>query len=96
MRDNGPNGEWAKLQEPSLAWLSSWCSPASLVEKSDSMLHITWTPPDVYEPEFRDLLTHYRVTIAPVDSLSMQSGTRKNYTVMVPGNSIKFTELQPG
>ncbi|KAL3115899.1 hypothetical protein niasHT_007199 [Heterodera trifolii] len=83
------------ISEPSLAWLSSWCSPLTLVEKSDSMLHVTWTPPDVYEPEYRDLLTHYRVTIAPVDSLTMKAGGRKNYTVMVPGNSIKFTELQP-
>lgn len=69
------------------------------------MLHVTWVPPDVYEPEYRDLLTHYRVTIAPVDAFSMKVGvkrckepepalslkaeTRKNYTVMVPGNSIR-------
>uniref|UniRef100_A0A914HBE2 Fibronectin type-III domain-containing protein n=1 Tax=Globodera rostochiensis TaxID=31243 RepID=A0A914HBE2_GLORO len=90
--DNFPTTD---ITEQSLAWLSSWCTPLTLVEKSDSMLHVTWTPPDVYEPEFRDLLTHYRVTIAPVDALSMKAGGRKNFTVPVPGNSIKFNELQP-
>nr|CAD2156885.1 unnamed protein product [Meloidogyne enterolobii] len=75
-----------------------WLGPPTdlrLIEKSDTMLHVTWTPPDIFEPEYRDLLTHYRVTIAPVDEYTMKMGPRKNYTVMVPGNSIKFTELQP-
>lgn len=59
------------------------------------MLHVTWEPPEIYEPEYRDLLTHYRVTIAPLDHSTKMPGPAKNYTVQVPGNSIKFEELTP-
>lgn len=59
------------------------------------MLHVTWQPPEIFNPEHRDLLTHYRVTIAPVDRYTMEQGPKKNYTVKVPGNTIKFTDLMP-
>lgn len=77
-----------------LAWLTA-PTDLRLIEKSDTMLHVTWDPPEIFEPEYKDLLTHYRVTIAPVDSYTTQQGPAKNYTVTVPGNSIKFTELNP-
>ena len=69
-------------RETMLDWLSMGCTEMRLIEKADSMLHVTWTPPDIFEPEYRHLHTHYRVTIEPVDGYSMRPGARKNYTVM--------------
>uniref|UniRef100_A0A7I5E8R5 Fibronectin type III domain protein n=2 Tax=Haemonchus contortus TaxID=6289 RepID=A0A7I5E8R5_HAECO len=66
-----------------------------LIEKSDTMLHVDWVPPEIFDPEQRELLTHYRVTIAPFDPRSGVTGPKKNYTVPVPGNSIKFEGLNP-
>lgn len=67
-----------------------------LLEKSDSMLYVTWEPPEIFEPKYRDLLTHYRVTIAPLDEYNnWQAGPLKNYTVQVPGNTIRFNDLRP-
>lgn len=63
-----------------LSWLTA-PTDLHLIEKSDTMLHVTWTPPEIFETEFRDLLSHYRVTIAPIDSLTTQQGSLKNYTV---------------
>lgn len=63
-----------------LSWLLA-PTDLHLIEKSDTMLHVTWTPPEIFEYEFRDLLTHYRVTIAPVDRFTTQQGPLKNYTV---------------
>ncbi|CAI4231782.1 unnamed protein product [Auanema sp. JU1783] len=66
-----------------------------LIEKSDTMLHVDWVPPEIFDPEQRELITHYRVTIAPFDHHTGITGTPKNYTVPVPGNSIKFEGLNP-
>lgn len=41
------------------------------------------------------LITDLSVTIAPVDPRTGVAGTPKNYTVLVPGNSIKFEGLTP-
>uniref|UniRef100_A0AC34QKY1 Fibronectin type-III domain-containing protein n=1 Tax=Panagrolaimus sp. JU765 TaxID=591449 RepID=A0AC34QKY1_9BILA len=76
----------------------SWLGPPTdlhLIEKSDTMLHVDWQPPEIFEPAYKDLLTHYRVTLTPLDSYTMQPGQSKNYTVPVPGNSIKFEGLTP-
>lgn len=59
------------------------------------MLNVAWEPPDIFDPAYRDLLTHYRVTIAPLDSSNWQAGPAKNYTVPVPGTTIKFNDLRP-
>lgn len=46
--------------------------------------------------DFQTLIsTHFRVTIAPFDPRSGVTGPKKNYTVPVPGNSIKFEGLNP-
>uniref|UniRef100_A0A8R1HV11 Fibronectin type-III domain-containing protein n=1 Tax=Caenorhabditis japonica TaxID=281687 RepID=A0A8R1HV11_CAEJA len=66
-----------------------------LIEKSDTMLHVDWVPPEIFDPEQRELITHHRVTIAPFDPISGKTGTLKNYTVPYPGNSIKFEGLRP-
>uniref|UniRef100_A0A914E274 Fibronectin type-III domain-containing protein n=1 Tax=Acrobeloides nanus TaxID=290746 RepID=A0A914E274_9BILA len=67
-----------------------------LIEKSETMLHVTWEPPEIWEPEKRELITHYRVTIAPVDIDTNKLGSAKNYTVPFSGgNSIKFEDLNP-
>jgi hypothetical protein len=73
------------IRETLLDWLGMACTEVRLIEKSDTMLHASWTPPDIFEPEFRDLHTHYRVTIAPVGdeySSSRMGQQRQNYTVM--------------
>uniref|UniRef100_A0A913IDA2 Fibronectin type-III domain-containing protein n=1 Tax=Strongyloides stercoralis TaxID=6248 RepID=A0A913IDA2_STRER len=78
--------------------LLTWLGPPTdltLIEKSDDMLHVTWNPPEIFDPVLKDLLTHYRITISPLDPDNFQSGSPKNYTVPVPGNSIKFTDLNP-
>uniref|UniRef100_A0A914QG08 Fibronectin type-III domain-containing protein n=1 Tax=Panagrolaimus davidi TaxID=227884 RepID=A0A914QG08_9BILA len=78
--------------------LISWLGPPTdlhLIEKSDTMLHVDWQPPEIFEPEYKDLLTHYSVTITPLDTYTLEPGHSKNYTVPVPGNSIKFTDLTP-
>lgn len=67
-----------------------------LIDKSDSMLHVGWDPPDVFDPRYKDLLTHYRVTIAPLNSYNnWQAGQPKNYSVAVPGTTIRFEDLRP-
>jgi hypothetical protein len=67
-----------------------------LINKSDTMLHVEWDPPDVFDPRYKDLLTHYRVTIAPLNSYNnWQAGQPKNYTVSVPETTLRFTDLRP-
>ncbi|WKY00226.1 hypothetical protein Q1695_014798 [Nippostrongylus brasiliensis] len=77
-----------------LTWLPA-PTDLHLIEKSDTMLHVDWVPPEIFDVEQRELLTHYRVTIAPFDPRTGVTGTKKNYTVPVPGNSIKFEGLNP-
>lgn len=77
-----------------LHWLPALCE-LELIERTDTSLHINWVPPDVFEPNYRDSITHYRVTITPLDSFSLRQGQSKNYTVMFPGNSIRFDHLMP-
>ncbi|CAJ0579194.1 unnamed protein product, partial [Mesorhabditis spiculigera] len=77
-----------------LTWLPA-PTDLHLIEKSDTMLHVDWVPPEIWDPEKKDLITHYRVTIARVDERTGVAGTPKNYTVLVPGNSIKFEGLTP-
>ncbi|KIH52134.1 fibronectin type III domain protein, partial [Ancylostoma duodenale] len=77
-----------------LTWLPA-PTDLHLIEKSDTMLHVDWVPPEIFDIEQRELLTHYRVTIAPFDPRSGVTGPKKNYTVPVPGNSIKFEGLNP-
>uniref|UniRef100_A0A914W0E7 Fibronectin type-III domain-containing protein n=1 Tax=Plectus sambesii TaxID=2011161 RepID=A0A914W0E7_9BILA len=78
-----------------LPWLPA-PTDLHLIEKSDTMMHVTWTPPEVLNPQWRELITHYRVTIAPYDPITRITGQNRTYTVPVPGNRIKFTELDPG
>ncbi|CAD5222389.1 unnamed protein product [Bursaphelenchus xylophilus] len=66
-----------------------------VIDKSENMIHAAWDPPDIFEPEYRDLLTHYRVTLTPLDTYTLQPGASKNYTVPVPGTTIRFTDLIP-
>uniref|UniRef100_A0AC35UE32 Protein-tyrosine-phosphatase n=1 Tax=Rhabditophanes sp. KR3021 TaxID=114890 RepID=A0AC35UE32_9BILA len=78
--------------------LLPWLGPPTdlnLIEKSDSMLHVQWEPPFVVDPALRDLITHYRVTISPLDPDTFAAGTPKNYTVSVPGTTIRFDNLNP-
>ncbi|VDO74656.1 unnamed protein product [Heligmosomoides polygyrus] len=77
-----------------LSWLPA-PTDLHLIEKSDTMLHVDWVPPEIFDVEQRELLTHYRVTIAPFDARTGVTGPKKNYTVPVPGNSIKFDGLSP-
>ncbi|CAJ0598951.1 unnamed protein product [Cylicocyclus nassatus] len=77
-----------------LTWLPA-PTDLHLIEKSDTMLHVDWEPPEIFDVEQRELLTHYRVTIAPFDPRTGVTGPKKNYTVPVPGNSIKFEGLNP-
>jgi hypothetical protein len=77
-----------------LDWIPALCE-LELIESTDRSLHVSWSPPDIFEPEYKDSLTHYRVTIAPVDSYSMRQGPVRNYTVPFPGTSIRFDDLQP-
>ncbi|KAI6240848.1 hypothetical protein M3Y99_00392200 [Aphelenchoides fujianensis] len=62
-------------------WLTS-PTDLWLIDKSDTMLNVGWEPPDIFDPQYRDLLTHYR-------------GQPKNYTVPVPGTTIRFDDLRP-
>ncbi|GMS87185.1 hypothetical protein PENTCL1PPCAC_9360, partial [Pristionchus entomophagus] len=78
--------------------LLDWLGPPTdlrLIEKSETMLHVDWVPPEIFDEEKRELLTHYRVTIAPYNHKTGKTGAQKNYTVPVPGNSIKFEGLTP-
>ncbi|CAB3401714.1 unnamed protein product [Caenorhabditis bovis] len=78
--------------------LLSWLGPPTdlhLIEKSDTMLHVDWVPPEIFDPEQRELITHHRITIAPFDPRTGKTGSPKNYTVPYPGNSIKFEGLMP-
>ncbi|CAI5445350.1 unnamed protein product [Caenorhabditis angaria] len=77
-----------------LTWLSA-PTDLHLIEKSETMLHVDWVPPEIFDPEQRELITHHRVTIAPFDPISGKTGPSKNYTVPYPGNSIKFEGLNP-
>ncbi|GMT18237.1 hypothetical protein PFISCL1PPCAC_9534, partial [Pristionchus fissidentatus] len=77
-----------------LDWLAA-PTDLRLIEKSETMLHVDWVPPEIFDEEKRELLTHYRVTIAPFDHRTGKTGAQKNYTVPVPGNSIKFEGLTP-
>uniref|UniRef100_A0A915DKV5 Fibronectin type-III domain-containing protein n=1 Tax=Ditylenchus dipsaci TaxID=166011 RepID=A0A915DKV5_9BILA len=83
--------------DKTLGYLSWLTAPMDLrlLDKSENMLYVTWDPPEIFEPEYRDLLTHYRVTIAPLDKYTMKAGPPKNFTVSVPGNDIRFEELIP-
>uniref|UniRef100_A0A158P9A7 Fibronectin type III domain protein n=1 Tax=Angiostrongylus cantonensis TaxID=6313 RepID=A0A158P9A7_ANGCA len=80
--------------EGMLSWLPA-PTDLHLIEKSDTMLHVDWVPPEVFDVEQRELLTHYRFTIAPFNPITRELGPKKNYTVPVPGNSIKFEYLNP-
>ncbi|KJH44141.1 fibronectin type III domain protein [Dictyocaulus viviparus] len=77
-----------------LSWLPA-PTDLHLIEKSDTMLHVDWVPPEIFDSEQRELITHYRVTIAPFNPVTHETGPKKNYTVPVPGNSIKFESLNP-
>ncbi|ULU01578.1 hypothetical protein L3Y34_001716 [Caenorhabditis briggsae] len=77
-----------------LSWLPA-PTDLHLIEKSDTMLHVDWVPPEIFDPEQRELITHHRVTIAPFDPTTGKTGPSKNYTVPYPGNSIKFEGLRP-
>uniref|UniRef100_A0A914BWZ1 Fibronectin type-III domain-containing protein n=1 Tax=Acrobeloides nanus TaxID=290746 RepID=A0A914BWZ1_9BILA len=79
---------------PQLDWLTAPMD-LRLIEKSETMMHVTWEPPEIWEPEKRELITHYRVTIAPVDIYTNKLGPAKNYTVPFDRNSIKWEDLTP-
>lgn len=66
-----------------------------IFDKSDTMLHAQWLPPDVFEPEYRDLVTHYHVTLTPLDKFTLRPGNTKNFTVPVPSTTIQFNDLIP-
>uniref|UniRef100_A0A0N4YQ20 Fibronectin type III domain protein n=1 Tax=Nippostrongylus brasiliensis TaxID=27835 RepID=A0A0N4YQ20_NIPBR len=42
-----------------LTWLPA-PTDLHLIEKSDTMLHVDWVPPEIFDVEQRELLTHYR------------------------------------
>uniref|UniRef100_A0A915B8J5 Fibronectin type-III domain-containing protein n=1 Tax=Parascaris univalens TaxID=6257 RepID=A0A915B8J5_PARUN len=77
-----------------LLWLPS-PTDLKLLEKSDTMMHVAWSPPEIFDPQYKDLITHYRVTIAPFDAIKGVTGRPKNYTVPYPGSSIRFEDLRP-
>ncbi|EJD74869.1 hypothetical protein LOAG_17881 [Loa loa] len=78
--------------------LLSWLPPPTdlkLLEKSDRFMHVAWSPPEIFDPTYKDLITHYLVTIAPFDSYIGRTGPPRNYSVPYPGTSIKFDNLSP-
>ncbi|MCP9258787.1 hypothetical protein DINM_001788 [Dirofilaria immitis] len=78
--------------------LLSWLPPPidlKLLEKSDHFMHVAWSPPEIFDAAYKDLITHYRVTIAPFDSYTGKTGRPRNYSVPYPGTSIKFDNLSP-
>lgn len=42
-----------------LDWLTA-PTDLRLIEKSETMLHVDWVPPEIFDEEKRELLTHYR------------------------------------
>lgn len=103
-----PSGNWGPWSPEVYATTKSedagpvdlgWLGPPTdlrLLDKSDSMLYVDWIHPDVFEPKYRDLLTHYRVTIAPLDANNnWRPGKETNYTVNYPENTMRFHELRP-
>uniref|UniRef100_A0A915Q6K3 Fibronectin type-III domain-containing protein n=1 Tax=Setaria digitata TaxID=48799 RepID=A0A915Q6K3_9BILA len=78
--------------------LLSWLSPPTdlkLLEKSDRMMHVAWSPPEIFDMAYKDLITHYRVTIAPFNVYTGKTDRPRNYSVPYPGTSIKFDNLSP-
>ncbi|CAG9530835.1 unnamed protein product [Cercopithifilaria johnstoni] len=78
--------------------LLSWLPPPTdlkLLEKSDRSMHVAWSPPEIFDPAYKDLITHYLVTIAPFDPNTGVTGRPRNYSVPFPGTSIKFDDLTP-
>ncbi|VDN36296.1 unnamed protein product, partial [Gongylonema pulchrum] len=43
-----------------LSWLPA-PTDLKLLEKSDRMMHVAWSPPEIFDPAYKDLITHYRV-----------------------------------
>lgn len=42
----------------------SWLPPPTdlkLLEKSDRFMHVAWSPPEIFDPAYKDLITHYLV-----------------------------------
>lgn len=61
------------LAEGLCSWLEA-STDLHLIEKSDNMIHVDWVPPEIFDPEKRDLITHYRITIAPFDEKAGTTG----------------------
>ncbi|KRX64845.1 Phosphatidylinositol phosphatase PTPRQ [Trichinella sp. T9] len=81
-------------QEGFLDWLPA-PTDLQLIEKSDTMLHVSWRPPEILLPSLSEQVTHYRITVAPFDPAFGTTGIGSQYTVPRPGNRIKFDGLQP-
>ncbi|CDW52276.1 protein sidekick [Trichuris trichiura] len=77
-----------------LDWLAA-PSDMQLIEKTDTMLHVSWKPPEILVPALADQVTHYKVTLSPFDPTSSADGQQSIYTVPKPGNRIKFDGLKP-
>lgn len=77
-----------------LSWLSA-PTDLELIEKSDTMLHVTWKPPEILLPAFQQLVTHYRVTLARFHPDTGLTDEPKTFTVPRPGNRIRFDGLIP-
>ena len=77
-----------------LPWLGAPTNLA-LIEKSDTMMNVQWDPPEILHPRDRELLTHYKVTIAPYDVDSGVTAPARQFTVQVAGTRIKWNDLRP-
>jgi hypothetical protein len=77
-----------------LAWLGAPTN-LHLIEKSDTMIHVKWDPPEILHPRDRELLTHYKVTIAPYNQYTDVTGPARQFTEQVPGTRIKWNDLRP-
>lgn len=44
--------------------LLSWLPPPTdlkLLEKTDRTMHVAWSPPEIFDLAYKDLITHYLV-----------------------------------
>lgn len=48
-----------------------------LLEKSDKIMHVAWSPPEIFDPAYKDLITHYLVVKSNFKFLHLSSFSGK-------------------
>uniref|UniRef100_A0A1I7XS60 Fibronectin type-III domain-containing protein n=1 Tax=Heterorhabditis bacteriophora TaxID=37862 RepID=A0A1I7XS60_HETBA len=78
-----------------LSWLPA-PTDLHLIEKTDTMLHVDWVPPEIFDPEQRELITHYRTpTTLTVEWEPVWGRSHNGYTVRylrLKDNEAQWTE----